>query len=75
MKYIYVIGTCDTKYNELKFVKDTIKRLGISALLVDVGTKRHNNKVDITNKEVSTFHPYEKDFLTRIEWQRLYKSF
>ena len=67
MKYIYVIGTCDTKYNELKFVKDTIKRLGISALLVDVGTKRHNNKVDITNKEVSTFHPHEKDFLTRID--------
>ncbi len=67
MNNIYVIGTCDTKYDELKFVKDIVENGGVTALLVDVGIKTHNNKVDITNKEVSACHPFDKDFLSRVD--------
>ncbi|TYB33362.1 MAG: UPF0261 family protein [Flexistipes sinusarabici] len=67
MSSIYVIGTCDTKYDELKFVKDTVETSGVPALLVDVGIKAHGNEVDITNKEVSACHSFDKDFLSRVE--------
>ncbi|HOO86694.1 MAG TPA: Tm-1-like ATP-binding domain-containing protein, partial [Synergistales bacterium] len=41
MKKAYVVGTCDTKFEELKFVADLIRQSGVEALLVDVGTKPH----------------------------------
>lgn len=67
MSSVYVIGTCDTKYDELKFVKDIVENGGVPALLVDVGIKAHDNKVDITNKEVSACHPFDKEFLSRVD--------
>ena len=67
MNSVYVIGTCDTKYDELKFVKDVVESGGVPALLVDVGIKAHDNEVDITNNEVSACHPFDKDFLSRVD--------
>ena len=67
MNSVYVIGTCDTKYDELKFVKDVVENGGVPALLVDVGIKAHDNEVDITNNEVSACHPFDKDFLSRVD--------
>jgi len=67
MGSVYVIGTCDTKYDELKFVKDVIEANGVPALLVDVGIKAHGNEVDITNKEVSACHSFDTNFLSRVD--------
>lgn len=62
-KKAYVIGTCDTKYEELRFVADLIQNQGISTLLVDVGTTRHSLPVDVTAEEVAAYHPFRKDLL------------
>ncbi len=62
MKKAYVVGTCDTKFEELKFVADIIRQSGVEALLVDVGTKPHDHPVDISNREVASFHPSNPSF-------------
>lgn len=63
MKKAYVVGTCDTKFEELRFVADLIRRSGVDALLVDVGTKPHEHPVDIANQEVAARHPSNPSFL------------
>lgn len=66
MKNIYVIGTCDTKYDELKYVRDIIMSNGVFAVIADVGIKAHENEVDVTNEEISSYHPSDPDFLKRV---------
>ena len=67
MKKAYIIGTCDTKYAELKFVKQRIEQAGLSAKLVDIGTLTHDIEVDISAKTVANHHPNRTDFLTKNE--------
>lgn len=67
MKKAYIIGTCDTKYEELLFVKSRITSAGIEALLVDVGTTKHAHEVDITNETIANFHPSRKDLIDNNE--------
>jgi len=67
MKKAYVIGTCDTKYRELAYVKELIERAGVEAVLVDVGIFRHDNHVDIPNHVVAACHPTNPGFLSGIE--------
>jgi len=66
MKKAYVVGTCDTKYHELAYVRDLLKESGVETILVDVGIKPHDGNVDITNQEVASFHPENPDFLPGI---------
>jgi len=63
----YVIGTCDTKYHELAYVRDLIKEAGVEAVLVDVGIKPHDHQVDVTRCEVASCHPDHKDFLETVQ--------
>ena len=56
MKSVYVIGTCDTKADELLFLKSVIKRNGLRAVLVDVGTRDNVKLADIANEEVASHH-------------------
>ncbi len=67
MKKAYIIGTCDTKYAELSFVKQLVQKAGIPAILVDVGTRPHNYEVDISAKTVANFHSNRPDFLEKNE--------
>ena len=67
MKKAYVVGTCDTKFEELKFVADLIRQSGVEALLVDVGTKPHEHSVDITSREVAACHPSAPSFLDTVK--------
>jgi uncharacterized protein (UPF0261 family) len=60
-KKVYVVGTCDTKEAELRFVKSLIVAAGAPALLVDVGTRRPTAAVDISAEEVAAAHPGGKD--------------
>lgn len=64
MKRIYVVGTCDTKYEELKFVQQLIKQADIPTVLIDVGTLAHDFEVDISASKVASHHPSRTDFLT-----------
>ena len=67
MKKAYVVGTCDTKYKELAYVKDLVEKAGVPAILVDVGIFEHENPVDISRETVAKFHPATPDFLSDIK--------
>lgn len=58
---IYVAGTCDTKGDELRYVRDLIAADGVRTCLVDVSTRHaHTNVmhgVDVTASEVAGYHP------------------
>jgi uncharacterized protein (UPF0261 family) len=63
MKRIYVIGTADTKGEELQYVKALIEKAGASAILVNVGTRATQVAVDIAAAEVAAFHPRGAQFV------------
>ena len=54
---VYVVGTCDTKGQELRYIRDLIEALDVSTLLVDVGTQAEGGTVDVSAKEVASHHP------------------
>lgn len=57
MKRIYVVGTADTKGEELAFLADTIIRAGCAVTRVDIGTRGPTVPVDIPASEVAAHHP------------------
>lgn len=57
MKRIYVVGTADTKGEELTFLADTIAATGSSVARVDIGTRGATVPVDIPASEVAVYHP------------------
>ena len=57
MKKAYVVGTCDTKLEELVYVRDLIAARGIGTVLVDVGPRSDERGVDVRAEEVAAFHP------------------
>lgn len=56
MKHIYVVGTADTKGEELAYLADRIAGLGGSPLRVDVGTRAPTVPVDTGADEIAGFH-------------------
>lgn len=63
MRKAYIIGTCDTKYAELDFVRQRLRSANIPCVLLDVGTLKGGFGEDITARETASFHPTRKDFL------------
>ncbi|WP_322416476.1 Tm-1-like ATP-binding domain-containing protein [Mesorhizobium huakuii] len=57
MKRIYVVGTADTKGEELAFLADAIAATGANVCRVDVGTRDATVAVDIAAKEIAGHHP------------------
>lgn len=69
MKKAYVIGTCDTKYEDLRFVKERIEAEGVPVVLVDVGTTSRipGPEADVSNREVAACHPERPEFLDSVK--------
>ncbi|WP_309085701.1 Tm-1-like ATP-binding domain-containing protein [Chelativorans sp.] len=57
MKRIHVVGTADTKGEELAFLADAIAGAGAAVLRVDVGTRNPSVAVDVLAAEVAAHHP------------------
>ena len=57
MKRIYVIGTADTKGEELAFLADAVAATGAAVTRVDVGTQRPTTATDVAAAEVAAHHP------------------
>lgn len=53
----YVIGTFDTKAEELLYVADLLRAAGVSAITVDVGTKTPAAQADFPSSAVAACHP------------------
>jgi uncharacterized protein (UPF0261 family) len=56
MKRIYIVGTADTKGEELAFLRDLVAGTGFPCLLVDVGTRAPKIPVDIAARDVAAQH-------------------
>jgi uncharacterized protein (UPF0261 family) len=61
MARIHVVGTADTKGEELAFLADAIRAAGGHPLLVDVGTRQPSIPVDVTAREIASHHPKGAD--------------
>jgi uncharacterized protein (UPF0261 family) len=57
MKRVYVVGTQDTKGQELAYLKATVTAAGAEAVAVDVGTTPSTGAADVAAGEVAAFHP------------------
>ena len=57
MRKAYIIGTCDTKAPELRYVRDLIRAAGVETVLVDIGTRGDGGAADCTPAEVAAHHP------------------
>jgi len=53
----YVVGTLDTKGEELRYVRNLIAQAGIAAVLVDVGPRSRDPDCDVRSEEVAVYHP------------------
>ncbi len=63
MAETFIIGTCDTKWQEIKFVSDRLKQCAVPHKILDVSTTKHDHPVDIAASEVAKKHPERSDFL------------
>ncbi|ULJ74227.1 Tm-1-like ATP-binding domain-containing protein [Rhizobium gallicum] len=60
MKTVYVVGTCDTKGSELRYIRDLIRDAGCDVVLVDVSVSELHSEasdVDVQSSEVASFDP------------------
>lgn len=57
MGKVYVIGTCDTKSAELRYVRSLLEAAGIGTVLVDIGIKSNGQDADIKPSDVAASHP------------------
>ncbi len=57
----YVIGTFDTKAEELLYVAGLLRHTGLTTITVDVGTRVRAKDADIGAEAVAAFHPQGAD--------------
>lgn len=60
MNTVYVVGTCDTKGGELRYLRDCIRDTGCRVVLVDVSVSALQSDaqdVDVHPAEVAGYHP------------------
>lgn len=58
MTRLYLVGTADTKGDELNYMKAQLEAAGQDVLLVDVGTRTPSCSVDVTGSQVAACHPH-----------------
>lgn len=61
MGAVYVIGTGDTKSEELDYIKSVIEARGVKVIFIDVGTSNHESTADVIPDEVAAYHPNGPD--------------
>ncbi len=61
MSHIFVVGTADTKGDELAFLASNIRQAGGSPLIVDVGIRAPSITPDVDARQVAAAHPRGED--------------
>lgn len=61
---VYVVGTFDTKRDELHYVAHLVRATGIGVTTVDVGTAERSVDADIPANEVAACHPVDAGRVT-----------
>ncbi len=67
MKRVYVVGTADTKGEELTFAAQRTQAAGAEVVLVDVGIRKRQVPVDVPATEVASHHPDGADAVLGID--------
>ena len=57
MGRVYIVGTMDTKADELAYARARVRAAGGEAVLVDVGTRSESRLADVSASEVAACHP------------------
>ena len=57
MKRVYVVGTADTKGEELAYLAERVKAAGGEPFVVDVGIRAPTVSTDLLARDVAAFHP------------------
>jgi uncharacterized protein (UPF0261 family) len=57
LKRVYVVGTADTKGEELSYLADLVAARGLPVTRVDISTGRESAGAHITPAEIAAFHP------------------
>lgn len=57
MANVYLVGTHDTKGEELAYLKGVLVEAGVGVTTVDVGTRSVAQAADVDARQVATFHP------------------
>ncbi len=60
---VYIVGTVDTKGEELAFLATLFEEKGIPCKVVDVSTQLHEFPPDITQQEIASCHPEGESIL------------
>ncbi|TVQ41412.1 MAG: UPF0261 family protein [Spirochaetaceae bacterium] len=63
MKPVYVVGTFDTKSDELQYVAESIRSAGVGVVTVDVSSRPGDSRADVSNADVALHHPHVPGFL------------
>ena len=63
MRKVYVVGTADTKGQELAYVRGLVEAAGAATLLVDLGLRSPSIPVDVPAAVVAASHPRGADFV------------
>jgi uncharacterized protein (UPF0261 family) len=53
---LWIIGTFDTKSDELLYLADCVRKAGVNALTIDIGTRSQDDRADIRAHHVAAFH-------------------
>lgn len=61
MKQVYIVGTFDTKEDELRYAGACVLAAGAPALLVDISTTPSSAEADVTPETVARHHPQGVD--------------
>lgn len=61
-QFVYVIGTADTKLDELIWLKSCLHAAGVDSHIIDVSTRdpatlSENSKIDIPSSQIAEYHP------------------
>ena len=67
MGRVYVVGTADTKGEEMAYLAGVIRAAGRTVALVDVGTRKPAIPVDIAAEKVAAHHPAGADAVLGID--------
>lgn len=57
----YIVGTFDTKAEELRYVAGLLRQAGLVAITVDVGTRLSAQDADVPAEQVADYHPAGRD--------------
>ncbi|WP_338090121.1 Tm-1-like ATP-binding domain-containing protein [Photorhabdus heterorhabditis] len=61
-RFVVVVGTADTKLDELVWLKYCLHLAGVDSIIIDVSTSipgknYQNNRIDIHSLQVAEYHP------------------